>query len=374
MNIWLKRTLMVTALFLVSILAARAGVRATLTMGTLQQKAKLIVVATVQQLVNGSSGEQTIHLQIQRTITGSPGSISVVAYLMPPSDPMFSFPNGLLSQHAIGKRGLWFLTLEPRGYEVLPLMRGDYVTGTDVFLPVSDLLNSSPPGGTISQQLLAYLVGWYLSVPNPMGAADDLLMPSLVDSNPRDALAAITPLISSPSMDHRLIGLSAAINLGSDSAISTLASEISSLKASSKFPLILAALKSYPPHGDTSIPVLKQLIGLNAGVAGLEGAAAAALAKIGTRSVMPVMITLLDSTDPEAQLRAASFCGFYALFADARGNLNLAQTGSIIGPFANSETKAYTPRSASSLVSAQYVQFWKMWWSQNKSTLGFTTP
>jgi len=343
-------------------------------MRTLQQKASLIVVATVQQLVNGSSGEQTIHLQIQRTITGSPGSLSVVAYLMPPSGPMFIFPNGLLSQHAIGKRGLWFLTLEPRGYEVVPLIKGEYVTDTDVVLPVSDLLNSSPPSGTISQQLLAYLVGWYLSVPNPTGAADGLLMLCLADSNPQDALAAITPLTSSLSMDHRVIGLAAAINLGSDRAISTLASEISSVKARSKFPLILAALKSYPPHGDTSIPVLKQLIGLNAGVAGIEGAAAAALAKIGTRSVMPVMITLLDSTDPEAQLRAASFCGFYALFADARGNLNLAQTGPIIGPFANSETKAYTPRSDSSLGSAQYVQFWKMWWSDNKSKLGFTTP
>jgi len=84
------------------------------------------------------------------------------------------------------------------------------------------------------------------------------------------------------------------------------------------------------------------------------------------------MAQLLSSPDTNAQLGAAAFFGYYSLFADKNGNL--AEANLTIGPFAMADTRAYTPRSGSSLTPAQYAEFWKTWWSQNKSSLGFTAP
>jgi hypothetical protein len=356
--------------------SAYAGVHAPLPMTTLQEKADLIVVATVQQVVGGTGGRQTISLQVQRTIQGSPTSTLVIAVLEPPADPAFSFPNGVLSKDVIGRTGVWFLVLSGSGYQVFPVVHGTYVRDADIYVPVpvSGLSVEPAVGKTINQELVAYAIQSYLATASPGGAADDLLLPSLLSLSPQDAVAAVGPLVSSASVEHRAFGLSVAIRFGSDSAISGVAADVTRLKNSAKAPLIVTAIKEYQPHGEASIAVLKQLIGLNSGAAGIEGAAAAALAKIASRSVMPVMISLLDSPESEAVLRAATFCGFYTLFADAKGNLNLAQNGSLLGPLSTTDTKAYTPSAGSLVAPSQYAQFWKSWWSKNKQELGFTAP
>ncbi|HUA87163.1 MAG TPA: hypothetical protein VMB85_25075, partial [Bryobacteraceae bacterium] len=87
------------------------------------------------------------------------------------------------------------------------------------------------------------------------------------------------------------------------------------------------------------------------------------------KQVAPVMAQLLSSTDTGAQLGAAAFFGFYTMFADKHGNIVSANLA--IGPFATADTRAYTPSGISPLSATQYVEFWKTWWSQNKSSLGF---
>ena len=362
-----------TFVLLGALSSAHGGVYAPLPMTTLQQQADLIVLAAVQQVVNGTGGQQTISLQIQRTLQGSPTSTSVIAEIAPPADPALKFPNGVLSKDAVGRTGVWFLKLLGSDFQVLPIIKGTYVRDADIYIPVPVSGDSVQPvdGKTINQQLLAYAVQAYIATTGPGGLAENLLSPSLLSASPQDAVEAVEPLLRSASVDHRVFGLSVAIRVGSDSAISSLVSDVAQLRESKKFPLIVSAIKGCPPHGEASVAVLKQLIGLNSG---LEGAAAAALAKVQSRSVMPVMISLLDSPEEEAVLRAATFCGFYALFADTKGNLNLAQNGSLTGPWSNTETKAHTPSSRSPLTSAQYAQFWKAWWSQNRQALGFVEP
>ena len=72
---------MVAFLFVFS--DAHATVRATRSMAVLQQNSDLVVVAAVQNIVSANDGQQTISLQILRTIKGNPASTSVSAVLAP---------------------------------------------------------------------------------------------------------------------------------------------------------------------------------------------------------------------------------------------------------------------------------------------------
>jgi hypothetical protein len=83
------------------------------------------------------------------------------------------------------------------------------------------------------------------------------------------------------------------------------------------------------------------------------------------------MLMLLDSKDPDTQLRAARFLGYFTLFADENGSL--PGTG-VKGPLATADTQQFTPTKGSAITAAQYAQFWKVWWSQNYAKLGFSTP
>jgi hypothetical protein len=116
---------------------------------------------------------------------------------------------------------------------------------------------------------------------------------------------------------------------GSDSAIATLARELPTLPAHPKFDRITEALYTYyQPHGDSSMGVLQQLVSLHSDAAGIDAATGSALQKIGSKAVLPAMAELLDSRDPQAQLRAAWFLGYFTLFAAAAGNI-----GHEIGPW-----------------------------------------
>jgi hypothetical protein len=123
----------------------------------------------------------------------------------------------------------------------------------------------------------------------------------------------------------------------------------------------------YQPHGAASIPALKQIIDQHSAVPGIDAAAGSALSKIVVRQTLPVMAELLNSSDPTAQLRAASFFSLFTLFADSSGNVS---GGGPMGPFATDQTRQYTPRANSGITPQQYSAFWQQWWAQNHNVFG----
>ena len=128
-----------------------------------------------------------------------------------------------------------------------------------------------------------------------------------------------------------------------------------------------------------AVSAFEKLIGLHSEIPGFDraigtafvsiaNATTAAGSPLSTKAVLPGMVGLLDSKDPNAQIRAASFMGYYSLFADKNGNI----TGSgIKGPFVTADTQQFTPSNVSTLTAAQYAGFWKVWWTQNQAKLGF---
>jgi len=348
-------------------LASGAAGRVPVPVSVLQQQADAIVVATISQLVDPKPALEIVQLQVQQILKGHITATNLSVQLMP--SPTVYVKPGVLPASAVGQKGVWFLQLGIGGYQAMPFVNG-VVTEHDFFFPNNDPPNLAAPIGTINQQLLMYVIRWYLSLANPSGS-DDALLFNNTEADPQDALVVLNELISASSPAHHAVGLAASIQLGSDAAISALATELSSLGSNPKLFQILTAIgQNYKLDGSASITSLQQLIG--PGIPGMDAAVAAALRKISTRQVAPLMAQLLSSPDTDAQRRAAAFFGYYSLFADKSGNI--ADANLTIGPFATADTRAYTPRSNSSLSAAQYAEFWKTWWFQNKSSLGFSAP
>jgi len=129
-------------------------------------------------------------------------------------------------------------------------------------------------------------VNWYQSITDPSPIDDQRLLVNLDRGNSQDTLRLARELIASPLPNNHVIGLTAAIRLGSDSAIATLARELPALRAHSKFHRITEALHTYyQPHGDSSIGVLQQLVFLHSDAPGIDAAAGSALQKIGSKAV-----------------------------------------------------------------------------------------
>ncbi|HEX5430973.1 MAG TPA: hypothetical protein VFW83_03340 [Bryobacteraceae bacterium] len=343
-----------------------SGKRKDVPLTVLRQRADVIVLATATQVGRNNPTSETVQLQVQRVLQGQAQSSLLSVQLKPPPQlPGISLPSS-----AVGQLGIWFLKNGSDGYNVLPLVDGLYIQ-TEFFLPVNDSATATPPAGTVDQQLLAYLVRWYLSVPNPGPYEDRRLLSSLDAASRQDALAAIPGLLSSISLAHRTVGLAAAIHLGLPDALAVLQADIPKLSSSSKLFQIIQAIQTYRPAGTSSIAPLQRLIESHAGVPGLDVAVGGVLRRIGTRAIAPAMAELLDSKDPNAQLLAATFFGTYSLFADANGNF---PDSGPVGPFATADTRQFTPQSNSGVTPAMYAEFWKTWWTQNYARLGFSAP
>ncbi|HCC56536.1 MAG TPA: hypothetical protein DEQ47_04615, partial [Solibacterales bacterium] len=331
------------------------------------QTASVVLIGTLKGLENGAeAGYFTLTLSVAKTLKGLVYTSVVVAGLAPGDS--YVTPS-VLPNSLVGQTGIWFLSESGSGYQVIPTETGR-ILPNDVFLPVSDSLAAAGLSGTTEYQLLQYLVGWYRSLSNPTVRDDMKCLTSLQSqsTSPEASLAAANSLIGSPAVASQIIGLAAAIGLGSDSAVAALSTSLHVVSKNPKFYLITGALAtSYQPHGVGSISVLKQIIDQHSAVPGIDAAVGAALSKIVVKQTLPVMAELLNSSDPTAQLRAASFFGLFTLFADSNGNVS---GGGPEGPLASDETRLYTPRRDSGVSPQQYSQFWRGWWAEHHTLLG----
>ncbi len=185
-------------------------------LASLQKQADVIAVATLDS-IDDSQGFEAVQLSVTRIIQGQPGSLSIRALIPSPQTPTLggSAPAkiGLVPTSGIGSSGVWFLKNAVGGWQVIPLDSGTYQQLYTSF-PVDSTL--PVPTGTVSQQLLAYLVRWYQSIPYPTHVDQDFRFFGGLDGvNPTDAATAIAPLLASPRADLYGLGLAASIRLGS---------------------------------------------------------------------------------------------------------------------------------------------------------------
>ena len=321
----------------------------------LGQSASVVMIGTLTASENGpTAGQFSLTLSVAKVLKGQLGAPTIVAGLVPADS--FVLPSAIPSS-LVGQPGIWFLSQSGNGYQVIPTEGGRFLPG-ELFLPLSESLAAATPSGTIEQQLLQYVVGWYQSLSNPT-VRDDMKCLASLQNQPAalpDSLAAAGSLIGSLAVADQVIGLTAAIAQGSDSAVAALSTPLDMVGSSPKFYLVTGALATlYQPSGVASIPVLKQIIDQRSAAPGIDAAAGAALSKIVVKQTLPMMAELLNSSDPVAQLRATSFFGLFTLFADSNGTVS---GGGPIGPLATEIARQYTPRTDSGITPTQYSQFW----------------
>jgi hypothetical protein len=339
-------------------------------MAQLQKDSDVIVMATLAS-IDDSQGFEAVQLDVSKVIQGQPGSLSIRAVVPPSSRPGLGNRTpakvGLVPRSLIGKAGIWFLKSGGSGWQVIPLDSG---SREQIHTSIPADLALDAPSGTVNQQLLAWLVRWYQSLPSPPRVDQDFrLLRSLDAADPKDAKAAITPLLASLRTAQNGLGLAAAIRLGSVEALATIAQRTEELRSNPKLLQITDAIGLYfKPDGPPAIPALQQIAALHSDVAGLDAAVGSALQKIGTKDVLPAMALLLDSHDPKAQLRASWFFSYFATFTDKNGKISGSGMG---GPFDSPAVRQQMPSNRSQETPAEYAQFWRSWWSTNKGSFGF---
>jgi hypothetical protein len=344
--------------------SAQPGLGSLTAVKFLRQQADVVALATMTG-ANPTSDGVVFQLQILRVLEGQAPSVVSAQF---PAPPRVS-PDSMVASEPTGSTGIWFLKGGgSAGYQVQPLYSGNIYLPGKLFLQIPGPAGE-PPLGDVDQQLLAYLLRWYEALPNPAVQHDTWLLSSLSAAKPEYSLPLAGALIASPIAGQHIVGLAAALQAGSDDALKLLAAEINDLGSNPKLFRVLMALEmTNRPLGQASIPALQSLAAQHSMVPGLDKALAAALHLIGTKAVLPAMANLLDSQDPLAQVRATGFFGSFALFADADGNI---PGSGVVGPYATSATRQFTPRSADSpQATAAAVQFWKVWWSENRSRFG----
>jgi hypothetical protein len=332
-----------------------------------------VAIATIQKITDDVSSEN-VQLQIIDVLKGPVPTPSLMVTV---SSKLHSV-KGMLPQSTIGVTGVWFLKNNSGAFEVLPLFQGPF-SGRDLFMPVRAVQPLTVPTGTLGQQLLTYLLQWYEALSEPSRPQDEFLITALMYNKGKDSGAAISSLRTSAYAGQHVMGLIAAIRLGSPDALSQVADELETLRSKTRFNLVLLAIREYPPEQPfASIKALEKLIGLHSDVEGLDDAASTALARIGSlgtiagakvkmKAALPGMLLLLDSNDHAAQLRAVRFFSYFAMFTDANGDV--PGTG-VAGPFATAERSQFDPTETAASPS-QYVQFWKDWCAKNRKQLGF---
>jgi len=320
-----------------------------ISLDVLREQADVIAIGAIEEISTSSALNETGELRVVRILQGQPSASLIAVNFAPP----LGWPvpkEGFFPKALIGTTGIWFLKAASNGNQVLPIYSKLY-TGRDFFLPKA-YAPETFPGGSISQQLLAYLVQWYRALPQPNSGDEIFLFSSLAHANRNEGLAATNVLIGSPVLEHQAVGITAAIRLGSDDAVIRLGDELQALQSNKRFMLVLDALEVFyhPQNGDASIPPLDRLRSLGANVPGIDNAVSSALQKIGTKAVIPIMAKLLDSGDSRAQLRAASFFGYLTLFADSTGHVPGTGVTRAFGNFRN--TPVHTTHGFGNYTSA----------------------
>jgi hypothetical protein len=186
-------------------------------------------------------------------------------------------------------------------------------------------------------------------------------------------------LSTSTSPQQGILGLSGLIRGGSAAALASAAQSASTVGGDPSGSVLLLSIRDYFRAADAnSIAAVGQAAvdSTNPSI-GFREAAAHALAAIHTAAALPFLATLLD--DPASHLRAEAVGGMGA-FANGLPVQTSAGVPSLAylqlptsAPFKTADTVANFALGSQAIArnEAAYLSFWKGWWLQNRTRLGY---
>lgn len=353
-----------------AVCAPGAWAQITVPIAELQHDANVAAVATVEQATEtqGATAPDrtlTVKLRLGQVLIGQPSSSTVIATL---AEKCYMGGSGLghtcVSPAGMtGLSGLWLLKAGDGGYQIVPVQRVTY-NATGLFVPGPFNVTQHP--ADLDLMLMAYEVRWIQSSDARPSGEDQAIYsafgPSIrTQPNRQHVLAAIAPLLASDLPRQHAIGLAIALQAESADAMTQVVNEISTLRSNPRFDEIMFAISAYPTQGVPGskspewVAPIARLMAMHLDIPGMDSALAAALYRIGTPETWPLIAAVLDSKDPMAQMVAVRTIALRVPRA-----------------LATADTQQFLPGMPGPPIStAEYVEFWKGWWTQNRAALGF---
>jgi hypothetical protein len=353
-----------------------AGIVVPQSLATLEREADLIVVGSATG-GNNTGSDWALTIQVSRVVKGDSalaGQVIPAAWTSPAGRRPVPAGASLATNP-----GLWFLKRSSSAWGVLPWMQGD-VQVTQIFIEV--------PAGPIAE---AYSYGRQTAVLDSVAsevcaaieggvpaAARLALDPALLDELNSPAVHAYYQrAATSTEPGSKILGLSGLIRSGDATA---LRSAMQSLPVSANYQREYGVLLSSVRHefrsaDSASVTALGQAISGTSIPLPFRRAAARALAAIHNAATLPYLAMLLD--DPDFELRVEAIGGLGA-FANGLPVQTTADVPSLrylqlpkSAPYMTSDTIANLVMRANSRNEVKYLSFWKTWWLQHRSELGY---
>ena len=347
----------------------------------LEQNADLIVVATASGTFQaGSAGE--ISLQVARVVKGDPALAGSVVVVSVASGTPNTLPAG--ATIAPPGSGLWFLQHSVSVWLLLPVVQGSAQLNMAFFPesagPILSVYAYSPAAALsdkIASEICSAVEGANGSLPLQFYGLQNGLLDQL--NSPVIVLHYQQRMSTSSSAQQQILGLSGLIREGNGTALAAAAQAASAFEAyPAENGILLRSIRDYFRAADAgSIATLGQIAVSSANPTAFREADAHALAAIHSVASLSYLATLLE--DPDTTLQAEGIGGLGA-FANGLPAQTSAGGPSLAylqlpanAPYRTADTLANFAlgSSATQQNQASYLSFWKQWWTEERTALGF---
>jgi len=341
----------------------------------LEQSADLIVIATASGTFQVGSAAG-FSLLVARVVKGDPSLAGSVLAVSANALPV----GGTIT--AVGS-GLWFLKHPSNAWILLPVIQGSPAFSMTFFPePVGPVLSpyAYGPAAPLSDRIASEICSAIESANGELPIQFYGLQYGLLDQLNSPVVALHYQRMSaSGSEQQQILGLNGLIRGGSGPALAT---AIQAAFVFGAYPLESGILRQsvrddFRAADAPSIAALGQSAVGSANPATFRQAAAHALAAIHTIQTLPYLSTLLN--DMDADLRVEAIRGLGA-FANGLPVQTAARVPSLAylqlppsAPFRTTDTLANFALGSNAIQrdEAAYLSFWKQWWTEQRTALGF---
>jgi hypothetical protein len=360
----------ITAKFWITIgllLAARSGfapIFGPASLVQLQQNADLIVIGSASDGIRAGDN-LNFTIQVNRVVKGDLTPGIPIPAIWQSNNP------GVANGH-----GLWFLKRSTGGWSVLPVQSG-WAQFKDVFIPVPTGplpdAYAYDPTASVPDKVASEISAAIEGVPG-LGLLPGLHADLLDQLNSPVIHVLYRRLSVSSSIQQRILGLSGLIRSGNTSALHSAIEAAPELSSSTvEYGILLLSIRDGFRSGDASSVVILGQAAVNTSLrVDFRQSAAHALRGIHTKDALPYLATLLY--DPDIELQAEAVGGL-ASFANGLPIQTTAGVPSLSylqlpdrAPYKTEDTVAHFALGDASI---RYLSYWKTWWSQNKTALGY---
>lgn len=363
---------------------ALASLTAWRSLVELEQTADMIAVGSgASAALSGNSATFTIRLD--RVVKGDAtlaGTMLRVDWVIDQRVSLAGLGDARAITSAVTGVGLWFLTRGAQGWLLLPPVEEDpRFGGAFVPMPAGPIpaAYAYSDGATLSDKVASELA---VAIEAANGDAADFVQihAGLLDQLRSPVVGKLYQrMASSASPAQRALGLAGLIRQGNTGALETALGVAPSLDETSLATriLILGIRDEFRQADQGGVAALGQAAANAGAPIEFRVAAAHALASIHTTSSLPFLATLLN--DPSPDLRAEAVGGFSA-FATGLPIQTSACVPSLScmqlpqsAPYLTPETIANSAMGRDTVLQneAKYLSFWRAWWTQHRSDLGF---